>query len=330
MMRTAITTLTACGLAASASAAPVVDGQRDATYGAPIVVQTVQTQFGDAMPPGNLTGSELDAAYARVEGGRLYLLLTGNHEPNLNKLEVFFDSVAGGENTLSPTPDYDFDAGGGSWISSNLNGLTFDTGFAADYHMFSRWNGGGSPYEVDFINRQGGGSAMVPGSTGTGSAEVGLVSSGFIPAGAGGIGPNASAAALTQNLEFAINDNNAAGVLGGTGAADQVAAAAVTTGMEFSIALADLGLAPSFVGDIKIAAMIDNGDHNYLSNQVLGGLPAGTGNLGGDGGGTFTGDLAGVDFRQFPGDQYFTVFVPTPGAAGLLAGGLLVATRRRR
>ena len=329
MQRAAITTLTACGLAASAFAAPVVDGFRDADYGGPIVVQTIQTQFGDATPPGNTSGSELDAAYARVEGGRLYLLFTGNHELNFNKLEVFFDSVAGGENTLSGTPGYDFNGGGG-WISSNLGGMTFDAGFEADYHMFSRWGGAGMPYQVDFFNRQGGGSAMVPGSVGSGSPEAGLVSSGSIPAGVGGIGPNASGAALSQVLEFAINDNNAAGVLGGTGAAEQAAAAAVATGMEFSIALTDLGIAPAFVGEIKIAAMIDNGDHNFLSNQVLGGLPDGTGNLGGDGMGTFTGNLAGVDFNNFAGDQYFRVFVPAPGGAGLLAAGLLLATRRRR
>ena len=39
--------------------------------------------------------------------------------------------------------------------------------------------------------------------------------------------------------------------------------------MEFSIALADLGN-PAPGSMIKIAAMINNGDHNYLSNQILG------------------------------------------------------------
>jgi len=40
------------GLSARA-AAPVVDGTLDASYGAPIAVQGVQTQFGDANPPGS-------------------------------------------------------------------------------------------------------------------------------------------------------------------------------------------------------------------------------------------------------------------------------------
>jgi hypothetical protein len=310
----------------AALAQPVVDGTRDALYGPPIAVQSVQTGFGDANPPGALGGSELDAAYARVQGGRLYFMLTGNHEPNFNKLEVFIDSHAGGENTLTNVPQYDFNGGGG-WISQNMNGLTFDSGFDADYHLFSRWGSGTGGYSVDFVDRQGGGSAMVPGSSATSADAVGLMANGLIAA--GNVGPNASGSALTQPLLFAINDTNAAGVTGGTGPADQMAAAAVMTGMEFSISLADLGN-PGDGQVIRIAAMIDNGDHNYLSNQVLGGLPAGTGNLGGDGAGGFTGSLSGVNFNNFAGLQYFEVVVPSPSAAGLLGLGALVAVRRRR
>lgn len=308
-------------LAGAVVAQPTVDGTRDAAYGAPIVVQSVQTQFGDAAPH---SGSELDAAYARIQGGRLYLMFTGNHEANFNKLDVFIDSAAGGENTLSSTPQYDFNNS-----SQNMGGLTFDTGFEADYHLYSRWGGGATPgpYEVDFINRQGGVNAMVPGSAAVGGATMGLVSNGMIAAGS--VGPNASGAALSQDLFFAVNNNNTAGVLGGTGAADAMAAAAVATGMEFSISLADLGNPMN--GDvIRISAMINNGDHNFLSNQVLGGLAGGTGNLGGDGGGGFTGTLSGVNFNQFSGLQYFEIVVPAPGAAGLLALGGLVAMRRRR
>jgi hypothetical protein len=323
----AATVISACS--STGLAAVVVDGTLDAAYGAPIVVQTVQTQFGDANPPGSLNGSELNAAYARVEGGRLYLMFTGNHEPNFNKLEVFIDSAPGGENTLSGTPDYDF-FNGSAWLSSNLTGLTFDAGFTADYHLFSRWSGGGTPgpYEVDFIDRQGGAGAQVPGSIGVGGAPVGLVSAGSIAPGAAGIGPNASGPALTQALDFAINDNNAAGVVGGTGAADPGAAMAVATGMEFSISLADIGN-PAFGTPVLISAMINNGDHNFLSNQILGGLPAPQGNLGGDGAGNFTGDLSAVDFNQFGGFQYFEVIIPEPGSLGFLALAALLVVRRR-
>ena len=160
------------------------------------------------------------------------------------------------------------------------------------------------PFEVDFINRQGGASAMVPGNAEAGSATVGQVSTGSIAPGS--LGPNASGAALTQSLDFAIDNNNSAGVTGGDGAADQIAALQVTTGMEFSIALADIG-SPGLGDRVLISAMINNGDHNFLSNQILGGLEAPQGNLGGDGNGGFTGDLSGVDFNNYGRVQDFKV-----------------------
>jgi hypothetical protein len=323
-------------LAVPAWAVPAVDGTKDAEYGAPYAVQLVETQFGDASPPGNLGGSELDAAYAKVRNGRLYLMLTGNHEPNFNKLEVFIDSEAGGENTLSSTPQYDFSPGGGFWISQNLGGMTFDAAFTANYHLFSRWGGGPGPYEVDFVDRAGGGSAMVPGASAVGSPTVGLVSTGTIPA--GDVGPNASGSSLTMPLEFAIDDNNSAGVVGGTGPANVVAAAAVTTGMEFSIPLRDLGVGSG--GLIRIAAMINNGDHNYLSNQILAAMVPPKGNLGGDGNGGFTGTLSGINFNELTnpdpamvGPQYFEIAVPEPGTmtlVGLTMAGLLGMARRRK
>jgi PEP-CTERM motif len=327
-MRRILAVVIAGLMAASASAAaPVVDGTLDASYGPAIAVQAAPTGFGDANPPGSLGGSELDAAYATVSGGRLYFMLTGNHEPNFNKLDVFIDSTAGGENTLTSNPQYDF-FNGTSWISQNMGGLTFDSTFSADYHLFSRWGSGTGPYEADFVNRSGGGSAMVPGSTGASPNAVGLVATGTIPAGQ--VGTNASGTALTQNLNFAINDNNAAGVTGSTATA--AAALAVTTGMEFSVALADIGN-PAVGSTIKIAAMINNGDHNYLSNQILGPLPSGQGNLGGDGGGNFTGNLAGVNFNQYAGSQYFEVRItPEPSSivlAGIALIGLVAVARRK-
>ena len=235
-MKTGLLAAAVLGFFAVQVSAITVDGTLDPAYGPALAVQAAATGFGDANPPGSLGGSELDAGYATVQGGRLYIMLTGNHEPNFNKLDVFIDSKAGGENTLSSTPQYDF-FNGSNWISQNMGGLTFDTGFTADYHLFTAWGSGTSGYEANFVDRQGGTNAMVPTASATSANAVNLTAAGTIPA--GNLGPNASASPLTHNLEFAINDNNGAGVTGSTANASD--ATAVTTGMEFSIDLSDLG-----------------------------------------------------------------------------------------
>src|SRR5882757_2043328 len=103
LMRCLLSLVVFAALAVPARAI-TVDGTLDGAYGPALAVQQVQTGFGDANPPGSLGGSELDAAYATISGGRLYLMLTGNHEPNFNKLDIFIDSTPGGESTLSGTP----------------------------------------------------------------------------------------------------------------------------------------------------------------------------------------------------------------------------------
>ena len=81
-MKYYLTIAIVCLLAAPAIAQPTVDGTLDASYGSAISVQTVQTQFGDASDPAGLGGGgELNAAYATIDAGRLFVLLTGNIEP---------------------------------------------------------------------------------------------------------------------------------------------------------------------------------------------------------------------------------------------------------
>jgi len=283
----ALTTLAS----AVATAAPTVDGTRDAEYGGALAVQTVNTEFGD-------TFSELNAGYATVQGGRLYLMLTGNVENNFNKLEIFFDTRAGGENTLTAAgiPDAD----GGS--VNNLAGLTFDAGFEPDRYVFVRR--GSSKFDLDYLTLGPGGSFTfyenVFGGTDFGSGTTGT-------------GTNASP------IGVGYNGSNTAGVVAGTGAADQDAARAVATGLELSIALADLGV----TGDTLDIAVLQNGtEHSFLSNQFLGGLPPGTGNLA---------NPSGINLNNFAGAQFFTVAVPEPAALGLIAvaAAALIGPRRR-
>lgn len=295
--------LSAAALALSAavvSAAPVVDGTRAGdSYGNAAAVQTIETGFGD-------NESEMNAAYARIENGRLYLMLTGNIQNNFNKLEIFIDSVAGGENTLTAEGLPDTEAS-----INNMAGLTFDTGFAPDYLLFARR--GDSKFDLDYLDL---------GTDGAGNQYLNLFSGQDFGSGATGTGVNGSL------IEVAYNGSNTAGIGGNSGAAaDQGAALAVETGLELSIALADLG---NPTGDLRISVLQNNDNHNYLSNQLLGGLPVGTGNLGGDGSGGFTGSLSGVDLSQFAGDQFFTVAIPEPTSVVLLGFGGLTLLRRRR
>ena len=63
-----------------------VNGTKEAIYGSPVSIQTVQTEFGDNF-------SEWDAAYAQVKNGRLILMLTGNLVNDGARLEIFIDST---------------------------------------------------------------------------------------------------------------------------------------------------------------------------------------------------------------------------------------------
>ncbi|MGD0060950.1 MAG: Ig-like domain-containing protein, partial [Verrucomicrobiia bacterium] len=81
------------------------------------------------------------------------------------------------------------------------------------------------------------------------------------------------------NIQIALNNLNAAGVSGnGNGtAANQTAAAAVTTGYEIAIPLSILG---NPTGPIKVLAAINSpSDAGPLSNQWLPGLPVGSSNF---------------------------------------------------
>jgi len=269
-------------------AAVIVDGSRDFDYGPALAVQTVETGFGD-------NANEWNAAYGRIESGRLYLMLTGNLQDNFNRLDVFIDSKAGGQLV--------FDSSGND-NASNMDGLQFDVGFSADYHLiFRRGTDVGNPmFNVDFAN------------LGAQSASGYLdIMGGLDGIGATGTGVNAS------TISVAYDGSNVAGILGGSDPANQLAALAVTTGLEWSVALSDLGYAG---GAINVMVGQNNQDHNYWSNQFLAGLAVPQGNLGGDGAGGFTGEGA-IDFTTLRGYQFFTV--PEPSALALLASGVTLA-----
>jgi hypothetical protein len=150
--------------ATRASAQFVMDGSKDAGYGTAISVQDTLTRFGTNpnSDPINYPGSEIDAVYAKVSGGRLHVLIAGNLENNFNKMEIYFDSVAGGVNSIvgadlpAQVDGFCCTIGGGvnlpdpaSGALQRQDGLTFDAGFNADYYLTFSHGGEstGSPAE---------------------------------------------------------------------------------------------------------------------------------------------------------------------------------------
>ncbi|HUN81467.1 MAG TPA: PEP-CTERM sorting domain-containing protein [Phycisphaerae bacterium] len=279
---------------------PIIDGTLDQPYyGGPLAVQDTPTGFGDS----NLgqvdyaNGSELDAAYGRVDGGNLFLTLTGNLESNFNKLEIFIDTGVPGQNQLrGDNNGVDFGGLNRMGAGGSGPGLKFDANFSPSWWIGV--TGGGGPYTM-YANA----AQLLPGGGGPGD-YLGSV-------GAASVGGALSGGNNFMNLAVTINNSNTGGVTGGSGSGG----ASVTTGLELALPLASIGN-PSL--PFKIAAFVNGGSHDYVSNQVLGGL-GGLGNLG---------EPQTVDFSQIPGDQWFSV--PEPATMSFLGLGVLVLIRRRR
>lgn len=275
-----VAALVLAGTAVQAQA-PTIDGTRDASYPAALAVQTVETSFGDASTASAMSanGSELDNLHARIVGPNLYLFLGGNLESNYNKLEIFFDSKSGGQNQLA----------GNTYYLASMNGLKFDAGFEADYALTITCGTGALKAYSDYAPIPTGSIS----TTGIGSSATSFANDlnfGLVVPGAG-------------TGQVAINDSNTGGVGGGTGPANTAAATTVGTGIEYQIPLTALGTTAGG-GNIRITAFINGANHDYLSNQVLAGAPAGTG--------TFA--VGNVDFTTVAGLQHVTVINNTATA----------------
>ena len=129
----------------TAVSAPTIDGTRDAGYTL-LALQSNRTGFGDnqdGLTDFASSGSELAGVYATTFGGDLYLFFAGVLQSNGNKLDVFFDSRAGGQNVLPETGNYTgdnfalqrmgTDTDGDPIDGPDGPGLTFPLGFEADF-----------------------------------------------------------------------------------------------------------------------------------------------------------------------------------------------------
>lgn len=266
-MRTSAVLLTLALSAYALAAPPTMDGSAiDILYGSVITVQDTQTGFGDANlgRPDVCNGSELDGAFGVVYGGNLYLVLAGNFETNGNKLELFFDTRAGGQNQLLATnpgtPGTGLLRMSADPADPNYPGLKFASGFLADFWVSVNCYGDPTLLYVDYAELYvNSGNPGVLYYCGAGQPKCTTVGGALT-----GGDPNAPAILCT------VDNSNVLGVTGGFGAGD---GSDVVTGIELAIPLAALG---NPTGDIYITAFINGQQHDFVSNQVLGGLAAST------------------------------------------------------
>jgi hypothetical protein len=285
-----------------AVAAIVVDGQLDAEYGSATIVQTLQTGLssGGQIPGDNTlgdlnfaSGSELDAAYALVSGGTLRLFLSGNlalrltmqqNDTRGHVLDVFVDCAPGGQNQLN-----------GLGTGYPLNGMTLETGFAADYWF--EFFGQGDQFAIDWYASRG-----VIDSPGSGTLTLlGRSSAGGPGTLIGGTNP--------FGVKATIDNRNTGGVTFGCNASS---GAGVTRGIEWEIPLTAIG---SPTGCFRLMAIVRDGSavSSPLSNSSLAPMPAGT---------CPPGSAQFVNFASIAGDQSFEacpspIGVPAPASAAL-------------
>jgi len=287
--------------------AQTVDGASfDAEYGPALWAQTIGTSFGNNTVGDRdvAGGSEMDAVYAIINHGLLYIGIAGNLETNFNKLDLFFDVAPGGQNRLrGDNPDVDFNGLNRMGDDGSGNGLTFDAGFEADYYlMYTNGNIGGPIGH--FVN-----AAQILTTGGGVGAFVGGGDKAFHNP-ISGAGPNGHTILVNNDNSNTLGVNT----LGNPFDSDP---ATVTTGVEICIPLAELGW--DGVSDVRLVAFVNGGGHDFASNQWAGGLPDGFSHLG---------DPRFINLAFIDGDQW--VIIPAPSAAALLALGALAGARRRR
>ncbi len=272
-------------------------------------------------------GSELNnvRAYIDTANNRLHVFIAANMEVNYNKLQLFFDVAPGGQNELRGD-NVDISYNG---LNSNA-GIKFDAGFEADYWLnVNTGVDGGSGAVVrysdaatlrtngaaldpffgvitDYGAYDGGSIATVPMMLFDGprvdiqDGSLGGLYTEYAPrlTGANPFAP------ISELIRVGFNNSNVGGVTGTT--ADPAAVKAVNSGIEISIDLDELGWDGQ--QDILMAGWISNAGFDYLSNQVIGGLPDGSANIGprdadGDG-------FNDLDFSAIAGTQHINLSAP--------------------
>ncbi len=325
--------------------APVIDGIRDAAYGARFAQVDVGTGFASnsrsSMGAGirnRANGSEIDGVYAyiynngtpgNVNDDFLLLLVTGNLETNFNKLEIFIDCAAGGQNTLrTDNVNVDFDGlnrmGGpfqpaGEPPPPEQPGLTFDAAVSPDFWMSVTIGGGTEPAAPTmFIN-----FATLPSLGGGVGDFFGGPNATVGPSPVDGDATPPEGGATPIAIRVDSDNSNTSAVMGSGGVGGRVNLPGsgsqmdvsdpltVSTGVEFKINLEGIGYPIGNAGSVKIAGILVGPNYDFMSNQAIGGLTSAgnpdPNNLGAP--------AKNVDFNDWDGDQFVTVAVAAnPGA----------------
>jgi len=212
--------------------------------------------------------SEMDAAYGLIANGNLYLFFSGNLQNNGNNINIFIAGESGQSILNAANP--------GNLGLNNLpvmNGSQFSPGFLATYAF--NINNIGNTLNVSQYDLLHNSVVDTLGS---------LTTSGNLVANA----------MVDNSVEVGFNNNNRESQTADVGTG--------STGLELAIPLSLLG---SPTSPIKVLVDINGSAEGYMSNQLLPGLPGGTGNLGA--GGSYSavnGD--GFNFSSTPG-EYLTV-----------------------
>lgn len=317
--------------ASANGAGEAVDGVKGVSYPAnPTGVGTGWTQqnatrFGDNTQTNRDTagGSEIDAlwGYRDTKGtpstadDTLRIIFTGNLQTNGNTWEIFLDVKPNGQNSLAGNPDTD--AAANNQGLQRLDGLTFDTGFAADYWIgYTNFVGLGPANAPPSAPRHSAWSADLPTA---GAGVFNVLGDRVLKDNAGAPNQITSLGARGQgNISLFIDNSNNVGIAspgGGSGSdpAPVSPPANVATGMEFEFGLDQIGYDGS--GTVRIGGFITSQSTDFLSNQVIGGLPAGSSNIG---------SPAGTkDFSTIAGNQFVTLsgIAANPPALGIAVDG---------
>jgi hypothetical protein len=225
-------------LAASVHAQVTVDGTRDVNYGTALATQTVTSSWGG--------GNTLASLSVRQEGTKLYVFVAGR--ANGNSLVLFIDSKSGGANKLvsglvsgggEEWRIHNFSVGG----NSTTDGLTFETGFNADFAINVQSAGWTSLFPLD------------PASPKSRSYMGNMINDASIAGGPVTKGKQSTGVDVSNVATHA-------------------------NGWEFEFDITALGVGNGEAEQVKFLALIIADGVNLSPNQVLGSLPNST-DLGG-------------------------------------------------